>query len=248
MALALLVYVLTLIITAPASLLNGLLTHLTHGQVELANVQGTVWQGAANPVWHTRSGTPVIFNQVHWAWRNPSWLAGQLNFEFRWEDDERILPTMTMALNAKQIELRQIAIPLPGQLLAETSDYLKPAQLNGKIYLNSDYLQVNQQGLTGHATADWLNATSVLSPLNTLGNYHLDFASLTSGITILLSTRSGDLILNGEGSFSANGSFNLNGTAQAAKDKEESLRELLNNLAPSTQAGVRNFSITSARS
>ena len=235
-------YAVVLIATAPSGLLSRVLDHATDGRLELANAQGTIWRGTANPVLHQRNGGLITLNSVHWNFAPLLLLTGKLSAQLDW-DDEQHAPPMNVIASFNQIELQHTHIPLPAILLDEASDFLKPAALRGQFILTSDSLLITRQGVLGTATADWLNASSILSNISPLGNYHFTFSSTPAGVDITLSTTSGALLLAGQGNFSATTGLNFKGTAQAANGKEEELRELLSHLGPQVSPGVNTFSL-----
>lgn len=241
-ALLLFTYLIVMIITAPASLLSQLLAYASNGKVELANTQGTIWSGFASPILRQKKGGLITLSSLHWNIAPLALFTGKLIAQLNWDSEQTIEP-MLVTVSANQVELQHTYIPLPAILLDEASDFLKPAALRGQIILKSDSLTITRQGLQGSATADWLNASSLLSSVSPLGDYHLTFSGSTAGLDFSLKTTSGALILAGQGSFSASTGLDFKGTAQAAKGKEEALHELLANLGPEVTPGVNTFSL-----
>ena len=245
-ALLLFTFAITLIVTAPASILNFILDSASHGKVALANTEGTIWQGAGTPVLRQKSGGLITLNSLQWNIDVLELFIGKLSTRLKWDVDQTVVP-MTVVVTFNQIELQHVYIPLPGILLDEASDFLKPAVLRGQIILKSDRLLISKQGLQGSATADWLNASSLLSSVSPLGDYHFTFSSTPAGVDITLNTTSGALILAGQGRFSNSTGLDFKGTAQAAKGKEASLHELLSNLGPEQTPGVNTFSLVPSK-
>ncbi len=236
------IYASTLVVTAPASLLGRVAAQASNGRVEFANTQGTIWHGSANPVLHQRSGGLVTLSTLHWNAVLPALLTGKFLVQLNWDDGAQTAP-MDISVSAKQIELRQAHIPLPAVLLDEVSDFLKPAQLRGQVVLRSDLLLISRQGAQGTATADWMNASSLLSNISPLGNYHFTFSSSSAGVDITLNTASGALILKGQGHLAPSSGLDFRGTAEAEKGKEDALRELLGHLGPEQSPGVNTFTL-----
>jgi len=241
-ALLIAVYLSVIVITAPASVLSNIIKTTSDGRAELANTQGTIWHGAANPVLHQRSGGLITLSKLHWDVDALSIFGGKLGLQLKWDEDAQTAP-MDIIVSPGQLELRRAFIPLQAILLDEASDFLKPAALRGQVILRSDSLLVTQQGVQGIATADWLNASSLLSSVAPLGNYHFQFSSSPAGLDIKLNTTSGALILNGQGRFAASRGLDFKGTAQAASGKEGALWELLSHLGPEERPGVNTFTL-----
>jgi hypothetical protein len=246
-ALLLVTYTIVLIITAPASILSQVLLFASDGRIELANTQETIWHGAANPVLHQRSGGLITLSALHWNIAPLALLTGKLSIQLNWDNEQVALP-MTVIASIDQVELQHSYIPLPAILLDEASDFLKPAALRGQVIFKSDSLFITRQGLQGTATADWLNASSLLSSISPLGNYHFIFSSTPAGVDITLSTTSGSLLLAGQGHLSASTGLSFKGTAQASNGKNEALRELLSHLGPQESPGISTFSLVPLRS
>lgn len=239
-ALLVFVYLCTLIVSTPASIFSLLARHFSDGHVELANTQGSIWSGSANPILYQRGGGLVVLDSLHWDIDALVLLMGELNIEMNWNDEFQTTP-MSVKISRHQAELRHAYIPLQAILLDELSDFLKPAGLRGKVILKSESILITAQGIQGSATADWLNASSFFSSVSPLGDYRLTFSGTPSGIDVALNTISGALILNGHGRFIIPKGLSFNGTAQAAKGKEEELRELLGQLGPQVQPGISTF-------
>ena len=241
-ALLIVSYSLVLVLEAPASLLSSLFYQFSQGRIELANPQGTVWRGVANPVFHQHKGASIILQKLHWEFAPLKLLTGKISADFYWEDAPQAQP-MAMIFSVNKLELQHVYVPLPATLLTNISDFLKPAQLRGQLILKSDLLTWTATGWQGTATADWLNASSLICQVAPLGNYHLNFAASNGGLSFDLNTVSGALLLNGKGNYSMAGAFNFKATAKAEAGKEVALNELLNHLGPEEIAGVHTFNL-----
>jgi len=241
-ALLITTFLCALIVTAPSSILSPIIKNASEGRVELANTEGTIWNGAANPVLHQHDGGLITLSKLHWKISTQTLFTGKLNTQVKWDDEPQTTP-MDIIASLGKIEVHHAYFPLSAILLGEASKFLKPAGLRGKVILRSDSLLISQQGLQGLATADWLNASSLLSSVSPLGNYHFTFSASNGGVDITLNTVTGALILAGQGRFSASSGLNFKGTAQATKEKEEELRELLNNMGPELRPGIKSFTL-----
>ena len=235
-------FAIVMIVTAPASIISQVLNYSSNGKIALANTQGTIWRGSANPIWHQKNGGLITLSSLHWDISPFTLLTGKLSAQLNWDTEQAVSP-MYVIVSANQIELQHTYIPLPAILLDEASDFLKPAVLRGQIILMSDSLIISREGLLGTATADWLNASSLLSSVSPLGDYHFTFSCTPASLDITLQTTSGALILAGQGRFTASSGLDFKGTAQAAKGNEAALHELLNNLGPEVSPGINSFSL-----
>ncbi len=238
--LLLLAYGAVLLVTAPAGMLGTLLRLASNERIELANTDGTVWNGTANPVLHLHSGELVVLDRVQWKLALLKAFTGKLAIELLWTDAPHSFP-MEAVIAPGQVELRHAHIPFPALLLGEVSAPLKPAALRGRIILDSDGLRITRQGILGSATADWINASSSLSQVSPLGNYHLTFTGTPDGLSTTLQTTSGALLLSGTGQFTNTTGLHFTGEAQASNGNEEALGDLLSHLGPQVRPGVHAF-------
>ncbi len=247
----------TLIITAPATLLNSLATRVTHGRLLLTNIHGSLWQGTATPVIIRKDNVLMPLQQLHWeihVW--PLW-TGKLNISL-WRDDIPQSSAMQAIFSAGQIELKHLQLTVPAAALSEISPQLRLAQLQGKIQIASEHLLLNSRSITGTANADWLDAGSTLSPINPLGVYHLTLNGIpgndasgnnasgteaASGLNIALTTTSGALILKGNGNWSPAQGLKFHGTAQAAESHQASLGSLLGYMGRQESPGVYTLAL-----
>lgn len=243
--LLLVVYASVLLVTAPASVLSVLIRLASHERMELANTEGTLWNGSANPVFHRRDGELIVLDKVHWRLLLLKALTGKLNIELAWGDAMQPFP-MEALISPGQVALHHVYIPLPAIVLDEASDFLKPAALRGSLILNSDSLLINRQGIQGAATLDWLNASSALSNISPLGNYHFTFTGTPGELNATLDTVSGALLLSGKGQFTSAAGLYFKGEAQASGGNEDALRELLTHLGPQERPGVYSVMLVPA--
>lgn len=242
----------TLIITAPATLLNSLVTQATHGRLLFTNIQGSIWQGTATPLIIQKDDLLMPLQQLHWKIHALPLLTGKLSISL-WPDDVPQSSAMQAIFSSHQIELKQLRLTIPAAALSEISPQLRLAQLQGKIQIASEHLLLNAQSIAGTANADWLDAGSTLSPVNPLGVYHLTLNGIPSkgtsdtetanGLNIALTTTSGALILEGNGRWSPTQGLSFHGTAQAAESHKESLGTLLGYMGRQKSPGVYALSL-----
>ena len=238
-----LAFMLTLIIRAPATLLNGWLQSASHGKMVLANTDGTLWQGAGTLALPKRAGGFITLGALHWDMALLPLFGGKLKIIFRWDETPEATPTEVI-VSPNRIELNHLQATLPAAAMGEVSPLIEPAQLQGHLQIRSDHLVVTPKGTEGAASADWLNAGSALSAVNPLGKYHLAFNGAGERLQIVLTTTSGALVLEGQGNWSRPRGLEFNGKARAAEGKQESLAQLLAHLGPQESPGVHTLTLT----
>lgn len=224
-----------LIVTAPASLLDSPVRRLSHGQLSLANCQGTLWHGSATPTLNTGKQSDTALQTLHWQVRPLALLLGTLKAELVWEDT---VTPMELAIDSKTVTMTHIQLSLPAEVIGELSPFLKPAQLGGNLHIDSPQLTYADGHLQGNATTRWNQASSAMSSIHPLGDYLIDIKAENDNLHATLSTQSGALLLDGQGSWSPAQKFHFNGSARAAPESRAALSELLHHLGPETVPGT----------
>ncbi len=228
-------YVGLLIITAPASLLDSPVRSLSHQQLSLANCQGTIWHGSATPTLSTGKQSGIALQNLRWQIRPFALLLGTLKAELIWDDTTT---PMELAIDRKSVTITHVQLFMPAEIIGELSPFLKPAQLSGDLHIESPQLSYSDGHLQGNATTRWNQASSVMSSIHPLGDYLIDIKATKDKLRATLSTQSGPLLLNGQGSWSPTQKFHFNGNARAAPESQAMLSELLHHLGPETAPGV----------
>lgn len=242
-ALFILAYLVTLLITAPASLLDRYLQYASRGRLALANASGTVWNGTATPALRPQEDHFMALQPLCWEVGVLPLITGKIKMRLQWADLPPASATDAI-LSLNRIELHHALLPLPARVLSEASPMLKPAQFRGQLQLQAGHLVFSKQGMDGTAIAEWRQAGSALSSIDPLGDYHLALNAAGDHISIGLSTASGVLLLNGNGVWSKARGIEFHGKAQASAGNNDNLTELLHHLGPEESPGVHGFNIT----
>ncbi len=237
-------YFVSLVIMAPASLLDDLVHFYTQDRLVLANARGTIWQGSAVPALRMQDGHLIAIRPLRWNIYLLPLLRGEIRARMQWEESLPAAATGVL-VSGGLAELNNLFIPLPARLLNDASPILKPAEFRGQMEVRSQRLVFSSRGIEGAAVVDWLHAGSALSSIDPLGNYRflLDCAGNTA--TVDLSTTSGILVLAGHGQWSGSGGLEFRGQASASPGNQERLNELLHHLGPEQSQGVFTFRLTS---
>jgi general secretion pathway protein N len=237
-----LAFFLTLIVTAPAALLDHWLQRATQNRLVLANGNGTLWNGSGTLALRAQGDQFIALQSLRWSVNWASIFTGHLAVKLNW-DNLTNAPATDAILSAGQIELRHVSLSLPVHALNEISPLLKPAQFHGQFQVQADDLILDSQGIKGNATVEWLQAGSKLSSVDPLGNYRITLNGQGNTINIGLGTTSGALKLSGQGSWAIGRGLTFQGTAEAAPENRESLAELLHNLGPELRPNVHSFNL-----
>ena len=235
-------YLCTLLVMAPASLLDWGLQNATEGRLHLANASGTVWNGTAIPAIRTQDGSLVTLPFLHWEIATPSILTGKIHARLQWNEQSSSSATEAI-ISFNQVELHHTLLQLPARVLAEASPMLKPLQFRGQLQIQGDHLVFSNRGMEGAAIVDWQQASSALSSIAPLGDYRLALNGAGNNIHIGLSTTTGILVLEGDGNWLGGRGLEFHGKAQASAGNYENLTELLHHLGPEISPGMHAFNL-----
>lgn len=242
-ALFVFVFLLALLATAPASLLDRCLQYASQGRMVLANASGTVWNGTATPALRPQNGYFFALQPLRWEIAVLPLFGGTIKVRLHWGTLPSA-PAMDALASFNQAELHHVQLVLPARIIEEMSPMLKPAQFRGQLQMQSEKIVFSGRGVDGSATVDWQQAGSALSSVDPLGNYRLALNGTGERIQIGLSTISGKLLLEGQGNWSVARGLEFRGRAQASPENRDALAELLRNLGPEESPGVHGFNIT----
>ena len=220
-------YVIFLTATIPAAFINILLANYVDKNFQIANVQGTLWQG---------SGSLYGLEDISWTIRMPELLLGHLHAIIN--NNAASLP-MEVFLSPARIELKHVALTLPAALLSDMAQPLKSMAPGGELSFSTEDFTVAHTFL-GSIDISWRNASSALSQVAPIGSYHFYIAGLGNHLDIFLDTQEGPLLLAGKGAWSPHGGMHFAGTASS---KNEQLSALLNVIGKPAENGVYALSI-----
>lgn len=241
-ALFALAYLLTLLITAPASLLDKGLQYASRGRLALANASGTVWNGSATPALRTQDGRLIALPFLRWEIAAPPLLTGKIRARLQWNHQPPASATEAI-ISFNQVELNRVLLELPAHVLGEASPMLKPAQFSGQLQIQGEHLVFSNRGMSGTTVVDWRQAGSALSGIAPLGAYRLALNGAGDRINIGLTTISGMLLLEGDGNWLAGRGLEFHGKAQASAGNHDNLSELLHHLGREVSPGVHSFNL-----
>lgn len=231
---------LALVAFAPAAWLAQAVAGATGGRLLLAEAQGSFWQGSALPVLAGGPGSQdaaVLPSRLDWSVRP---MLGGLRLTLA--QDCCIEPGLALEWRPGWGGMSLRVLPGAGGVghwpaawlegLGAPWNTLRPG---GRLNLRTDGFELRSQGgswaLAGRAELDWLQASSRLSTLESLGSYRITLSAPAEGAAaapqIDLQTLDGALQLSGTGQWSGRG-LRLRGQAQAAPGFEPALNNLLN--------------------
>ncbi len=225
--------VLATVVFAPARWLAAGLQQGSHGQVQLIDARGSVWQGSARLVLSGgdgSSGAVALPGTVAWRIR-PQWrgLSAQINADCCTPEPLQLHATIggvgevTLALdNSRSV--------WPAGLLAGLGTPWNTVQAQGQMAISSTgwdaHWTQGRLALSGQVQIDATQVSSRLTTIAPMGSYRL---TLAGGATprLSLATLEGSLQLSGQGQWVGQ-RLRFEGEASAAPDRVEALSNLLN--------------------
>ena len=233
-------YILGLIATAPATLVDAGLRRASDGRLRLAEARGTLWSGAGLIEIRAVDGRVGVAKNLVWRFLPASLLRGQLVCEVGWDHAARPLP---VTISPTRIELANADINLPATVLGLGVPKLAPLGLAGEVLLHVERLSVGSAGLHGNATLQWRNASSALAPVAPLGDYELRFENDGATTHVLLRTLQGPLQLDGKGAWANDGQPVFSAGARISPQHQRQLAPLLRLIA--VERGEGRFELPS---
>jgi len=229
LCLALGAYVIGLIVTAPATLLDFSLQRATYAKLGIAEARGTLWSGAGLLEIRDARQQASIALSAAWHFSPQSLLLGRFSWDIELGGSSTRFP---VTIFPSRIEIADARTRLPAELLGLVAPRLAPLALHGNVLLHVAQVSIRRDGrLGGDATLQWRNASSALAPIAPLGDYELRLTSEDGSVQALLRTLRGPLQLDGKGSWTSGGAPAFLVTAHVPKALQQQLAPLLRLIA-----------------
>jgi general secretion pathway protein N len=232
------VYALALIASAPATLIDAGLKRATEGRLRLAEARGTLWSGSGQFEIRDKDGRSGVSKSVAWRAVPQSLLRGHLVCEVGLGQAQKRVP---VTLSLSRIELANVDFNLPAAVLGLGVPKLAPLGLTGDVAIHVAALSIARGAIVGNATLQWLAAGSALSPVSPLGDYEVRLDGTGTTVGALLRTIKGPLRLEGRGTWTNGSAPSLLATARVPEQQREQLAPLLRLIA--VERGEGNFDL-----
>ncbi len=229
------IFLIGVLVWAPATLLGHALERASAGRLLLANTQGSLWQGSGTLLLRASSGFQSL---GAYRWRLRPWLG---NIEL--QAGSHPLTQLDFRPFPARLDIHNLRLDLPASLLEIALPQLHPYRLHGSLNIHSEQLHIAATGLNGQITADWTGAASGLSPIAPLGDYRITLHGDQRGLQANMDTLGGKLLLRVNGRFDPALGMLIDGTAQAAPGSEGELNELLHYIGPEKQPGIYTLAL-----
>jgi general secretion pathway protein N len=222
-------YVLGLIATAPATLVDAGLQRASNGRLGIAEAQGTLWTGAGQLEWHNPDRHGGISQDMAWRFLPQTLLLGHATWEIELGPSSSRFP-VTVSLS--RIEITDARIHFPAAELGLAAPRLAPLELRGDMLLHIAHISIGRGGrLNGDANLQWRGASSALAPVAPLGDYELRLFAEDATGHALLRTLQGPLQLDGKGSWSSGVAPVFQATVRVPREHQLELAPLLRLIA-----------------
>jgi hypothetical protein len=224
----LLLYVVFLVATAPASILFWAANkHFSPDYTFTAeSSSGTLWDGEARGiVLSTKDKKTLHLEQASWSLDLLWLLSGKLSADLMLAGDG-IKGNGNVILGMHSIRLRQVNFSIPAALLPYMAPRLGMWPLQGMVNIRSKEFLLQPDHYRGEGEVTWAQAGISLSKVNPIGSYQITFSGIGKAIQFQLQTKTGPLELIGKGNWSQPASFEFNGSAKT-REHESELRNLL---------------------
>lgn len=212
---------------APASFADLALSQATQGRVRLAETSGTIWSGRGRVVLadaaDTSAGVTIagVVIPGAFAWSISAWplLVGVL--DARIEHDSMRQPVL---LTGRAGELRATpgSLQLPPVALDRLGSPWNTIRPTGALTLSWDSVTLRSGRFEGRAAIELQQAASALTPVRPLGAYRIEVVGSGAQAQVRMSTLSGPLRLDGQGTWDARAGLRF--TAEAVADEPERAR------------------------
>lgn len=234
-AAALCLYVASLVVLAPATLLDVALKRSTDGRVRLPEAHGSVWSGAGQLELRDPTGHAGVGTALSWTFQPQSLLRGRLGFEVAVGGATRRFP---VRLSPFGLEFSNADFMLPAAALGVATPRMAMLEPTGNLHVRIPMLSYRGDVFSGHGVVDWLSAGSSLTPVAPLGDYQVRFVGTANGLNASLRTLSGPLRLDGGASRSDGEAMVLFATARVDAQHQQQLAPFLRLIAIQRSAGL----------
>ncbi|HUP29671.1 MAG TPA: type II secretion system protein N [Usitatibacter sp.] len=235
--LGILAFLVFLVATVPASFVVSRFHRVE--AVQLSDVRGTLWDGAARARVLLPGGA-VEIEELGWRFAPARLIAGRIAFDVV-ARDPRLDATLQLAHGLGGIEARDVKAKGDAALVGAALPLLATWRPEGRVVLEAPLLTWDERDLRGNARAEWQRAVLSFPDARALGTYVVEMRGDGGPMKVTLTTTEGLLRLAGEGTYSPPTRLALRGEARAQPAATDTLEPLLNLLGPRRADGARSF-------
>jgi len=232
-AAALAAAMLVVITQAPASVLAGAVRSWSGGRLELGEPSGTLWDGQADLILANGDRDSSFRTRLpgRASWHISLWRLLVGSFDLTLTNaaalDTPLALRMDWAANAT-IDANRLRIPA-GVLVGLGAPWntIRPG---GELQLEWDTVHLRSGALLGNLRAEWIGASSGLSPIVPFGHYRLRANGVFDGAQLQLDTISGPMEMTGNGTIVDGKHLRFRGSARVQPGTDEAVATQLSGL------------------
>ncbi len=233
-------YLLFLIVTAPAWLVVWALPKFAPFPIVIQDSRGSLWRGEFSGVNATlpATGQSLQFDRIQW--RLQPWrllrteLAAALEFNGPQLQGKAVVGKSVFG----GVKLHDVTVSAPAGLLLMAMPALEIWKPSGTLDVSTPEFTYAGPASYGKANVVWKQAALALSPVKPLGEYTLAIDAKDGGLNYQLATVSGALQLEGKGRWAANSAPTFLGSARAQPNYAAQLADLLRLLGTPDSSGA----------
>jgi general secretion pathway protein N len=223
-AVGLIAYALILIVTAPATLIDGFLQRASEGRVRLAAARGTVWSGEGQLAIVDAGRYAGISRKISWHVLAASLMRGGISCEV---EPAAAAQPVQLAIFPRRVEIATAEVSAPAALLGIVVPKLAPLGLGGDLFVHIDNLSIGSTAVRGTALIQWRAASSVHAPVAPLGDYELQINASDMQAKFTLRTLDGPLQVQGSGTWTIAGPAEFDATARVSPQYRNQIEPFL---------------------
>ena len=227
-------YLMLLVATLPATMLDAALAHASNGRLRMVQAEGTLWSGSAQiEILDARQRTSIA---IPMSWRvslRTLWRA-QLGCEIELDRSGRYIP-VTLSRNA--LKLSGADLNVSAAVFGIALPQVAPLALGGTLLAHISSLEVTRTDIRTDAHIQWRDASSALVRVVPLGNYQAQVGNSPPGLTLTLHTLQGPLQIEGKGAWNPGMRASFAGSATTPLEHRAALSPLLRLIASENTDG-----------
>lgn len=235
-----LLYAIALLAMLPGASVSLTFERLSGQRLELREASGSAWSGSGRLYARTGAGALTDLGPVRWRAYPAALLRGKLGVDMTLNETPAPL---RVEIGLGGIAVRDLALDVPGKLVAALATPLQVFGPEGRLTIKSDELRIEGETVLGLATVQWRDIRLARSSNLELGSHVARLRGAGSRVEIELGTLGGPLRLVGAGSWSPRDGLALSGTAEARPDAAEGLVPFLRGVCPQFRDGRCVFHI-----
>jgi general secretion pathway protein N len=204
-----------LLTMAPAGLVALAVHRGSEGRIRLGDPAGTIWNGQADLILGGDDGATAgtrLPGRLAWRLAAGRLLLGTVDLTL---SDAALLDTpLALRIDRSGATADPDRARVPAAVLQGLGAPWNTIQPGGELQLEWDTLHLRDGALRGALRAEWLGASSRLSPIVPFGHYRLLADGIFAGAALQLETVSGPMEMTGNGTIAGAYRLRFHGTAR----------------------------------